>query len=450
MKKEDRTVILFLLDSMYDQAIIKGKAYINNKWEEKNIYIIGEKIALISDKVLPAKKVIDASGYEVLPGIIDPHVHFELDLGFIKSVDNFYSGSVAAAYGGVTSYVDFLEPVDCVKDLEPAFKRRLALAEKSVVDYHFHATIKCPKGNLEDFVKKMKELGMNTLKIFTTYSDSGRRTYDKEIIELLNLSKKYKFLIMAHIENDDLIDLNPKFTHKDLTISRSSESETTEVLKIAQFVRETKGWLYMAHLSSGETLRRLVEEFTDILNTHFIVESCPQYFSFNKDVLLKEKGELYTFAPPLRSQKENDLLFKYSNYVYTIGTDHCAFMSEDKKKQFLHETPLGIGAVEHSLNVMRHHLGDDVLTKMTDRVAYTQGFRTKGEIKVGFDADFVIYQTDEEAKCLNNHGTCDYSIFKNYPAAGKVISTMVRGKFIINEGKFVGGKGKWIKGSDFN
>ncbi len=435
---------------MYDKSVINGKLYLDDEWTKGNIYINDEKIVLISKEVLPAKEVIDAANYEVLPGIIDPHVHFELDLGFIKSVDDFYSGSVAAAYGGVTSYVDFLEPVDCVEDLEKAFKSRLALAEKSVVDYHFHATIKQPKGDLEKFVKKMKKLGMNTLKIFTTYSDSGRRTYDKEIIELLKLSKKYRFLIMAHIENDDLINLDPSFTYKDLTVSRPTESEVTEVLKIAQFVRETKGWLYMAHLSSGQTLKRLVEEYSDILNTHFIVESCPQYFSFNKDVLLKENGELYTFAPPLRTKAENDLLFKYSDYVYTIGTDHCAFMKKDKKKDFLHETPLGIGAVEHSLGVMRRHLGDKVLTKMTDRVAYTQGFRTKGKLKEGYDADLVIYETDKNKNISSNHGTCDYSIFTNYPTAGKVISTMVRGHFVLRDGKFLGGKGRWIKGSDFN
>ncbi|MBN2300416.1 MAG: amidohydrolase family protein [Acholeplasmataceae bacterium] len=435
---------------MYDKALINGKIYFKSGWQYQNIYIEGEKIALISDQLLPAKEIIDVLGYEVLPGVIDPHVHFELDLGFIKSVDDFYSGSVAAAYGGVTSYVDFLEPVDNVEDLEKAFYHRLSLAKKSVVDYHFHACIKNPKGDLEVFVKKMKALGMNTLKLFTTYSDSNRRTYDPEIIELLELSKKYHFLIMAHIENDDLITLDPKFTYRDLLKSRPQISETTEALKLAEYTRQTGGWMYMVHLSSGKTLEALIQNYPDILNQHFFIESCPQYFSFTNEVLNKHDGYLYTFAPPLRSAHEKDLLLYHQDAVYTIGTDHCAFMKKDKDQLTLAKTPLGIGGIEHALGVMRYHLKDQTIDKMTKRVAYTQSLRSKGEISEGFDADLVVFKPDNSMKVHGNHGTCDYSVYENHPSAGQVISTILRGQFVIKDGEFVGGKGQWIKGSDFH
>ncbi len=434
---------------MYDKAIINGKVYINQLWKHTNIYIKSEKIALVSDSLFSASEVIDAKGLEILPGIIDPHVHFELDLGFIKSVDDFYTGSLAALYGGVTSYVDFLEPTDCVAELERSYKERLAMAKKSAIDYHFHACIKNPKGDLEAYVVKMKELGMNTLKLFTTYSDSNRRTYDKEIIELLELSKKYHFLIMAHIENDDLIRLDSNFTYKDLTISRPSLSELTEALKLAEYTRQTQGYMYMVHLSSGRTLEALIQNYPDILNQHFFVESCPQYFTFTEKELKRKDGYLYTFAPPLRTQQEKELLFKYHDAVYTIGTDHCAFMKKDKDKPTLREMPLGIGGIEHALGIMRYHLGDEVIEKMTKRVAFTQGLHSKGEIKEGLDADIVIFRPDDSARVHGNHGTCDYSVYENLPSAGKVISTMVRGKFVLKDGIYIKHTGKLIKGSDF-
>ena len=80
------------------------------------------------------------------------HVHFDLDLGKISSLDDFYSGSVAAAYGGVTTFIDFLEPVSNAKDLETAFYKRLEQAKDSVIDYKFHACLKNPKN---DYTKRL-------------------------------------------------------------------------------------------------------------------------------------------------------------------------------------------------------------------------------------------------------------------------------------------------------
>ena len=429
---------------MNDLFIKNGLVFLKGKWVKTNLAVFEEKIVYIGDEIQDAKEVIDATGLKVLPGLIDPHVHFELNCGRVTSCDDFYSGSVAAAYGGVTTYIDFLDPTRNVEELEKSYYERIALAKKSVVDYHMHACIREPNGDLEEYVKTVVKLGMRTIKLFTTYSDTHRRTYDKDIIELLKLSKKYNVMICAHIENDDLIDLREKYTYKDLPVSRPSLSETSEALKLAKIVRDTGGYFYMVHCSSGETLKALKEQFPDILGKNFFVESCPQYFVFNNSVLEKENGKLFTFAPPLRSERERQLLTAYYKDVVSIGTDHCAFMKKEKDFPHLSGFPLGVGGIEHCFSIMYKRFGDEIIEKMSKNTGILQDFVSKGEIEVGKDADISIFKEMPNYFEKENHGTCDYSIYDGILGAGEFVHVINRGEFVIKNRKLVSHVGKEI------
>ena len=429
---------------MNDLLIKNGLVYLDGKWRKSNVAILGEKISYIGNEEKDAKELEDATNLKVIPGLIDPHVHFELNCGRLSSVDDFYYGSVCAAYGGVTTIVDFLDPTRNAEELEKSFYERLELAKKSLVDYHFHACIREPNGSLEEYVKKTVELGMRTIKLFTTYSDTHRRTYDKDIIELLKLSKKYDVMICAHIENDDLIDLRDSYTYKDLSLSRPSFSETSEALKLASYVKKYGGNFYMVHCSSGATLKALKEQYGDILNKNFYIESCPQYFIFNNSVLNREDGRLFTFAPPLRSERERQLLVANYKDVYAIGTDHCAFMKKDKDYPTLKGFPLGVGGIEHAFPLMYRRFGDEIIGKMSINTARVQDFPTKGEIKVGLDADLAIFKDNDDLVVKENHGKCDYSIYEGQLIAGEFIHTIRRGRFILKDRKIINEVGKLI------
>ena len=429
---------------MNDLLIKNGLLYLKGKWVKTNLSVLGEKIVYIGDELVPSHEVIDAEGLLVLPGLIDPHVHFELNCGRVTSCDDFYTGSICAAYGGVTTIVDFLDPTRNAEELEKSYYERIALAKKSLVDYHMHACIREPNGDLEEYVKTVVKLGMRTIKLFTTYSDTHRRTYDEDIKKLLTLSKKYNIMITAHIENDELIDLRDEYTYKDLPVSRPSLSETSEALKLAKLVRETGGNFYMVHCSSGETLKALKEQFSDILGKNFFVESCPHYFVFNNSVLEEENGKLFTFAPPLRSERERQLLTAYYKDVNAIGTDHCAFMKKEKDYPTLKGFPLGVGGIEHSFSVLYKRFGDEIIDKMSKNTAILQDFPTKGELRVGGDADISLFRQVPDFMEKENHGTCDYSIYDGILGSGEFIDVLVRGKYVLKNRKIVNHVGKEI------
>lgn len=429
---------------MNDLLIKNGLVFLKGKWVKTNLAVLGEKISYIGNEEVEAMEILDVEGLKVLPGLIDPHVHFELNCGRVTSCDDFYTGSVCAAYGGVTTIVDFLDPTRNAEELEKSYYERIALAKRSLVDYHMHACIREPNGDLEEYVKTVVKLGMRTIKLFTTYSDTHRRTYEKDIEELLRLSKKYNIMITAHIENDELIDLRDDYTYKDLPVSRPSLSETSEALKLAKMVRETGGNFYMVHCSSGETLKALKEQFGGILGKNFFVESCPQYFVFNNSVLEEENGKLFTFAPPLRSERERQLLTAYYKDISAIGTDHCAFMKKEKDFPTLKGFPLGVGGVEHSFSIMYKRFGDEIIGKMSKNTGILQDFPTKGELEVGKDADISIFKEIPDYFEKDNHGTCDYSIFDGVFGSGEFMHVLVRGKYVLKDRKIVPHSGKEI------
>jgi len=426
---------------MYDLGIINGLVYLGQKFKKKNIYIKDGKIAAISPTLLDATETFDCKGDLVIPGIIDPHTHFDLDLGSISSRDTFFTGTKAGVYGGVTTIIDFLEPSSNSEDLEIAFHKRIKQAKQSVVDYKFHACLKNPKNEVIPITVKMNHLGLNTVKIFTTYSDSNRRTYDQEIIELLKHSTINDYMVTAHIENDTLIETNDEDSYRELPLNRPTISETSEAIKLARYARETKGNLYMVHCSSGETIHHLKHEFKDILNKNFIIESCPHYFVFNNEELKHEDGYLYTMAPPLRSESERILLTQHIDDVFTIGTDHCSFNIKDKHVELLNKMPLGVAGVAESFDIMFSIFGDKIIDKMTKNVAIAHKlYPQKGVIQEKSDADLFIYHLEDNT--LDTlRGNTDYSIYKDITVRGRVSSTISNGKFVLKDGEFLGGKG---------
>lgn len=262
-------------------------------------------------------------------------------------------------------------------------------------------------------------------------------TFHNTIRNLLNICKNENVLLLSHSEDDHLIK-EGKFSVRAHGENRPTISETVEVLALAEMTRETEGKMYIVHVSSGRTLERVKENYGDILNKSFFIESCPQYFYLSKDNYEKENGYLYTMAPPLRSRKEADILEDNIDFVDTIGTDHCPFTSIEKNKETLDLIPMGIGGIEHSFQLMYTAFGDKVIDKFTKNPAKLHGlYPKKGSLIIGADADIVIFNPNDEYKIEESHSRCDYDLYRGIKVKGRIITTISRGRIIMDKGQLL-------------
>lgn len=430
---------------MFELGIINGRIYLEGSWVNGNIYIKDGKVAAVSDTVLEASEEYDAEGKMVLPGFIDPHVHFELTVGSHTSADDFYNGSIAAAYGGITTFIDFIDPAVNISELNAKYNQRRTLAEKSIIDYALHCTIAEIYDDPKKFAMETVKLGMPTVKLFTTYATTKRRTFDRTILSLLKLSKEQRIMLLSHSENDGIVVEGERIPVAEHEQARPAIAEISEVIKLAQMTEYEDGRMYIVHTNCGTTVERLVNSYSSILNQDFILESCPHYFVLSSELYQNDNGYLYTMTPPLRDSNEVKKLNGYIDYIYTIGTDHCPFMSSEKNKKYVNEIPMGIGGIEQSFPIMYSLFGDKIIDKFTQNPAKAHGlYPRKGSLKPGSDADIVIFNPDGEHEIGSQHSLCDYTAYSGFKVKGSIESTLSRGRFVIKEGKLNKSQGEYI------
>jgi len=427
---------------IYDLVLKNGEIYIDQCFLKKNIYINGEKIVRITDKILESRKSIDCENKLIMPGFIDPHVHFALDLGEFQSRDDFYQGSKIAALGGVTTFIDFLDPILKNDDLEKTLKKRQGLAKESLVDYSFHVTLGNFADNVYDLIDKAKTLGLPSIKVFTTYSDSNRRISLKKLYDLISED----ILVLIHAEKDELItEVEKVFNYKK---SRPWYSEYLQILEIAGIAELKKGYVYFVHTTCGSAIQMVKEKFENLLMNNIFFESCPQYFYLSESKYKEENRKLFLIAPPLRSKKEMIYLKENIDNISTIGTDHCSFTLKDKERyDEVSKIPKGFGSIEYSFSLMYNLFGEKIVDKFTKNPAKIFGlYPQKGKIELNTDADLVIFDPNKEFTIESGHSNSDYSPYEGVTLRGKVESTLLRGELIVKNYEYVGKiKGDFIR-----
>ncbi|GAB6137894.1 dihydropyrimidinase [Halanaerobaculum tunisiense] len=438
-----------------------GKAVVDSSVKEVDIKIKGSKILAIENELKPKEEeeVINLAGKLVLPGIIDSHTHFLLKSRGTVTVDDFYYGTKAAAFGGVTTIIDYAEQTQ-ESIIEGLQERKKEAKGEAVVDYSFHLIINKdfnPERHLKELYQ-LQELGISSLKIFTTYKDIYMLDEDKLDI-LFKVAADAGLLITVHAENNEIIKLQEEkykqlgktdiSYHPDI---RPGLVEKKAIKRLNKLSQKRGTGLYIVHLSSKEGYTAVKKARRS--NPNLYAETAPHYLVLTRKELEKPEGRLSFMTPPLREEKDNQMLWQgiRDEMIDVIATDHCAFDEEQKAfgSDSLDILP-GIPGVETMLPLIYTYGVDQrriSVVKLVELLAIKPAkifglYPQKGSLKEGTDADIVVYDPEVEWTLQDEvlHSKAGYTPYQDLTVKGKVDLTMVRGDIIVADNEFTGDKG---------
>ena len=453
----------------YDMVIKNGIIVTATDVYKADIGVKNEKIVEIAKEIDSnnAANVIDATDKYVFPGAIDVHTHLDMPFGGTVSSDNFETGTVAAAYGGTTTIIDF-----AIQSKGESLKKALEIWHnkaqgKAFIDYGFHIAITDMNDEILDEMKELIKEGYPSFKLFMTYE--GLRVNDDVLLKALLLAKEEGGLICVHAENFYIIDyLVKKFVREGKThpkfhaLSRPTIAEweaVSRAIKVAQFANAP---LYIVHLSCMEALKEVT--YARNRGLPIMAETCPQYLLLSEERYEEEgfNGAKYVMSPPLRSSEHLQALWEglKCGQLQVVSTDHCPFFLKGQKdlgKDSFDKIPNGAPGIELRLALLFSY---GVMTKRITLQQFVEIISTnpakifglypqKGTVTIGSDADLVIFDPSIEKRVTKEllHENDDYTPYEGFKITGLPVTTIVRGKVVIKDGKLVGqkGYGKFLK-----
>ena len=391
----------------------KIEILINEEIIEKISENIEEKEFLNKENV----KIIDVEKKLIMPGVIDVHTHMR-EPG-VTYKEDFETGSMACAKGGITTFYDMPNTVPTTTTLENLLNKRELAGKKSIVNFgiHFGGS---KNNNIDEIRKVLKKKEANTVKIFMNVTTGEMLIEDDEILKGIFENSE---LVLVHAENemiDKAIALNQKYG---------------------------KG-LYVCHIPSAEELQKVIEAKKDNkLNNErhpIYAEVTPHHLFLNEEI--RESSErnkmLLRMKPELRKKSDNEFLWKAINEgcIDTIGTDHAPHLIEEK----MEKVTFGMPGVEMLLALMLTAYNEGkiklpVIQKlMCENPAEIMKIVKRGKLKEGYYADVIVVDTEKEWIAGVDdtlESKCGWTPYENWKLKGKNIMTIVNGEIVYEKGK---------------
>jgi dihydropyrimidinase len=434
-----------------------------------DVFIEGSRISSVGQAAnVRADRTIDAAGKLVIPGGIDAHTHLNMPLGDIFSTDDFETGTMAAAFGGTTTVIDFATQSrgqSLISALEEWHKKA---GGRACVDYGFHMIIvDLPEERLPEMDECIRR-GVTTFKMFMAYP-GALMVDDATITRALRRAKSIGGLVQMHAEDGRAIDalvrdavaagkLSPEYH----ALTRPPETEAAAITRTIRLAEAEGAPVYIVHVSSADGMRCIAGARSKGLTVYG--ETCPQYLVLSLDDIRKPQfeGAKFVFTPPVRDAANQEPLWSAlaDNTLQVAATDHCPFNfigQKDRGKNDFRKIPNGGPGIENRLHILYHHgvnKGRMPLTRWVDVVATAPAkifglYPRKGVIAPGSDADIVIWNPDTEwtISAASHHMRVDYSMYEGMPIRGKADIVISRGEVIVENDHWLGtkGRGKYLE-----
>jgi len=411
-------------------------------------------------------QVVDATGLLVLPGAVDVHTHTRVATD--AEPDRFFQDSVAAAFGGTTTFLAFNNPGT---GSSPAAERsllaglrewRAATERDSAIDYAVSLAI---SGRMEDPVGElpaMVDAGVSTAKAFMVFDF---RLDDRRLFDAMRTLGARGGMLQVHCEDPVLIDTAvadalargdtaPQFH----AATRSTEAEAVATHRVMAFARAADVPVHVVHLSSAGALGHVREAKARGVRAH--AETCPHYLALSDaryaSIDIDSVAEC-VISPPLRPVSDQEALWSglADGSLDLVATDHVPDRMAVEKADARRGVPFdkisnGAPGIETLLSIAYSEgvaRGRLMIERLVDLLATTParlfGLTRKGAIEPGRDADLVLFDpaARRTLRASDLHHTSDYTPYEGFELTGAVRSVFVRGRPVIRDGAFVGQRG---------